>query len=62
MVVNVNGDYDVLSTLDPLTGLRRITGDVSAVFKVPEPGSMALMGLGLAALGLTQRRRKVAAK
>lgn len=56
MIVQINGDYDAFDTR--ADGVSIVTGDVSAVFRIPEPGSLALMGLALAGLGLTQRRRK----
>jgi len=32
---------------------------INATTSVPEPGTLALLGIGLAALGMTRRRRKV---
>ncbi len=63
LVVQTNGDIDTVNTvIDPVTGLPRyrITGDFSAVFNdVPEPGTLALMGIAIAGLGFVQRRKQV---
>jgi len=55
ILVQVNGDNDQADGTIPNL---LVTGDVSAVFRAPEPGSLALVGTLLAALGLTSRRRK----
>jgi hypothetical protein len=59
LLVNVNGDFDNgLNATTPGT-YANVTGDVSAQFETPEPGSLALLGLSLAGLGVIQRRRKI---
>lgn len=50
---NVDGDFNTFQ----ITGTQRIGGDVSIVFDVPEPASMALLGLGLLGLGMSRRRK-----
>jgi len=53
ILVQVNGDNDKAVGTNPIV----VTGDVSAVFRVPEPGSLALVGLALAGLGYARRRK-----
>lgn len=56
LVFNSNGDFDRAS-FGP--GTTTVTGDISGVFMVPEPGTTALLGLGVLALGRFASRRKV---
>ncbi|QPG06429.1 flocculation-associated PEP-CTERM protein PepA [Salinimonas marina] len=53
MSVRVDGDFDTI----PLEGQQQVTGDVSAVFDVPEPSTIAVLSLGLLGLGATSRRK-----
>jgi hypothetical protein len=44
----------------PTTGTQLVNGSLDVVFAVPEPASVALIGLGLMGLGLSRRRSKKA--
>jgi len=51
---NVDGDFDTFT----VAGNQSISGDVSAVFLVPEPSALALLGLGLLGVAATRKKAK----
>jgi hypothetical protein len=61
MVLDLNGNFQ---SFDPLsaTDILLPQSSANAFFTIPEPGPLALMGVGMAAMGLSLRRRKGKAK
>ncbi len=57
MLVETNGDFDRFPTVPGPGDYTNITGDISAVFAVPEPGTIALLGIGLLGMGMGLRRK-----
>lgn len=55
-----SADYDALAFIVVMGGTTGVRGiDNIQVSSVPEPGTLALFGIGLAGMGLARRRRKV---
>lgn len=56
---NVSFQSGQLNNFNP-TGTQVINGSLDVIFAVPEPTSVALIGLGLLGLGLSRRRKQQA--
>lgn len=56
----MNDQFASLGALPPngFTSFLVASGDITTTHKVPEPGSVAIIGAGLIALGVTRRRRR----
>lgn len=55
LITNVSGDFNDIA---PAPGTFTTNGDVSAIFTVPEPDSLALLGLGFTGMGFSSIRRR----